>query len=388
MRTKQQNAIAVAPVAFCAAVALAGCVQFAQPRLNETVTSSESQLPEQAGLLSLEASVSDASIVREAPTSSNALDRITKRTLPLDHIYRHRGTGRGVTVYVFDGGISMTHPELAGRVRIGYSEYPTDPPICNAHGTAVAGAIAGSTLGVAPEAKIVDVKMLQCSSLRGSIKGIVDGAHWVAHDHVLRGGPAVANWSFLADSAADIPALDSAVTLLRSVGISVIVSAGNLDMNACNASPADADGTIVVGAATITTDTVNGHLVPVDRRSPGTAWGPCIDLFAPGDSVLLPSLDANMAPITQHWFGTSMATGYVSGAAALYLEAHPKAKPDDVGDFLRNNATVSVIHDGLNGFGRMLYVGPAGKRTDSLSMIGFDELLARSMAARPPGENN
>ena len=70
---------------------------------------------------------SDASLVRESPTTSNALDRIAKRAVSLDNVYRHTGTGRGVTVYVFDGGVSMTHPELAGRVRIGFSEYPDGP---------------------------------------------------------------------------------------------------------------------------------------------------------------------------------------------------------------------------------------------------------------------
>ena len=57
--------------------------------------------------------------------------------------------------------------------------FPDDPKICNAHGTAVAGAIAGATLGVAPNAEIVDVKMVQCDKLRGTIKAIVDGARWV-----------------------------------------------------------------------------------------------------------------------------------------------------------------------------------------------------------------
>ena len=100
--------------------------------------------------------------------------------------------------------------------------------------------LTGATLGVAPEAEIVDVKMVQCGTLRGTIKGIVDGAHWVIEDHARRGGPAIANWSFIADTAADIPALDSAVTALRNAGIAVVVSAGNVDLNACRISPANA----------------------------------------------------------------------------------------------------------------------------------------------------
>src|SRR5438067_11281537 len=61
--------------------------------------------------------------VYETHTPSVALDRIDQRTLPLDQTYRHPGTGKGVTVYVFDGGISATHPELAGRVRAGFSGF-------------------------------------------------------------------------------------------------------------------------------------------------------------------------------------------------------------------------------------------------------------------------
>ena len=139
------------------------------------------------------ASSSVRSTIYEAPTVSFALDRIDQRSLPLDRTYRHGATGKGVTVYVFDGGVSTTHPELAGRVRAGYTGFPNDPKICNPHGTAVAGAIAGATLGVAPDAEIVDVKMVQCEKLRGTIAAIVDGARWVVDDHKEHPGPAIAN---------------------------------------------------------------------------------------------------------------------------------------------------------------------------------------------------
>ena len=294
----------------------------------------------------------------ESRTVSFALDRIDQRDLPLDQTYRHPATGKGVTVYVFDGGVSQTHPELAGRVRLGYSGFPDDPKICNAHGTAVAGAIAGANLGVAPEAEIVDVKMVQCDKLRGTIKAIVDGAHWTIQDHKSHPGPAVANWSFIADTAQRIPALDSAVSELRAAGIPVIVSAGNLDIDACHVSPGNSQGTIVVGASAVTREaTQDGVVQLVDRRSPGTAYGSCIDIYAPGDSVLLPSLDRELSPISQLWNGTSMSAGYVSGAAALFLETHPMATPDQVADELKQNATINVMHDTKSTFSRMLYVG-------------------------------
>ena len=344
-----------APVG-AAAAAILGCAQASQPGLSSTKPTVAS-----AGYYSFAAN--SARPVLAARTVSLALDRIDQRTLPLDHTYRHAGTGRGVTVYVFDGGVSMDHPELAGRVRRGYSAFPDDPAICNPHGTAVAGAIAGRSLGVAPEAEVVDVKMVQCEKLRGTIRGIVEGAKWVIEDHKKHPGtPAVANWSFIADTAARIPALDSSVANLRAVGIPVIVSAGNLEINACRVSPGNADGTIVVGASSLMRENDRAMSEPIDRRAPGTAWGPCIDVYAPGDSVLLPSLDKDRSPTVQLWNGTSMSAGYVSGAAALFLEVNPTATPDDVSQYLKQSATKNVVRDSRSPFTRMLYVGPVGPR--------------------------
>jgi subtilisin family serine protease len=338
---------------------LGGCAQLSRPRLVDA----EPPLAESGSLYYLAASSVRSVTVYEAHTVSFALDRIDQRGLPLDQTYRHAATGEGVTVYVFDGGVSTTHPEVAGRVRIGFSGFPDDPKVCNPHGTAVAGAIAGATLGVAPDAQIVDVKMVQCDRLRGTIKAIVDGAHWVIEDHKLHPGPAVANWSFIADTSANIPALDSAVSDLRAAGISVIVSAGNLDIDACHISPGNAKGAFVVGASSVATARLpNGTTQLVDHRAAGTAYGSCIDLYAPGDSVLLPSLDHDRAPISQLWNGTSMSAGYVSGAAALFLETHPNATPDQVAEELRSTATINVLHDTKTTFSRMLYVGTRDTR--------------------------
>jgi subtilisin family serine protease len=334
---------------------VSACTHEARPALTSTASTEKQQ---SSSIYRLASSSARSTMTYESRTVSFALDRIDQRDLPLDQTYRHPATGKGVTVYVFDGGVSQAHPELAGRVRLGYSAFPDDPKICNAHGTAVAGAIAGANLGVAPEAEIVDVKMVQCDKLRGTIKAIVDGARWTIEDHKAHPGPAIANWSFIADTASRIPALDSAVAELRAAGISVIVSAGNLDIDACHVSPGNSRGTVVVGASAVTREVDRtGTLHMVDRRSPGTAYGSCIDIYAPGDSVLLPSLDRELAPISQLWNGTSMSAGYVSGAAALYLESHPTATPDQVAADLKQTATINALRDTKSTFSRMLYVG-------------------------------
>jgi subtilisin family serine protease len=219
--------------------------------------------------------------------------------------------------------------------------------------------VAGATLGVAPDAEIVDVRMVDCRHMRGTIDAIVRGTRWVIADaarHPER--RAVANWSFIADTTRRVPALDSAVAALGAAGIPVVVAAGNVEMDACRIAPGNSPGTIVVGASRVRRSLDNSGAL-LDERAPNTAYGPCIDLFAPGDSVLLPSMDGRGRELSQLWNGTSMSAGYVSGAVALYLEAHPFATPDQVTDFLHASSAATIVDASRSPRAGMLYVGPA-----------------------------
>ena len=273
--------------------------------------------------------------------SRSALARIGVGTSEL--LPRHP-TGAGVTVYVFDGGIATDHPELAGRVRAGFDAFPNGPRVCNTHGTAVAGAIAGRTLGVAPGSEIVDVKIINCAVSRGSVNGIVAAARWAVDDHQRHPArPAIANWSFTVDTLGASPGVDGAIALLRRAGILVIASAGNYDIDACRVSPANSGAALIVGATSLATGPSDTRRT-AEVRTPGTAWGKCVDLYAPGDSIPLPVVDNGRAT-TRAWTGTSMATGFVSGAAALLLEQMPNTTPEALSRMLRREARNDVVDE-------------------------------------------
>ena len=345
-------------LATCAVALAAGCAPSARIKPDQAVASAGSSI-----------ALTVPTAITEEQTLSVALDRIDQHALPLDRTYRHFGSGRGVTIYVFDGGVLATHPELSGRVRLGYDAFPNEDHICNAHGTAVAGAAAGTTLGVAPDAEVVDVKMVECRTMRGSIDAIVKGTRWMLADHALHPERrAIANWSFMADTANPIAALDSAVAQLNAAGIPVVVSAGNYEMNACHISPSNSPGAIVVGASRVRRAGSLADSPLIDERAPGTAFGPCIDVFAPGDSVLLPSIDGQHAPFQQLWTGTSMAAGYVSGAVALFLEEHPRATTQAVAAHIRRTSTGTPV-DPRSGDAGMLYVG-TDRMSGTLAVAG------------------
>jgi subtilisin family serine protease len=137
--------------------------------------------------------------------------------------------------------------------------------------------------------------------------------------------------------------LDSAVNTSIARGITYAIAAGNSNANACNYSPARVGAAITVGATTST-----------DARASYSNYGSCLDIFAPGSSITSAWYTSTTA--TNTISGTSMATPHVTGAAALYLQNHPSATPQQVRDALVSYSTANAVTSaGTGSPNRLLY---------------------------------
>jgi subtilisin family serine protease len=272
------------------------------------------------------------------------LDRIDQRALPLDQKYTYPDSaGQGVTAYIIDTGVRITHSDFGGRASYGYDAIDNDNTAQDGHGhgTHVAGTVAGTLHGVAKKAKIVGVRVLNNSG-SGTTAQVVAGIDWVTKNAVK---PAVANMSL--GGGAD-SALDTAVRNSIASGITYGVAAGNDSANASNYSPARVAEAITVGSTTNT-----------DARSSFSNYGSVVDIFAPGSSITSTWNTNDTA--TNTISGTSMATPHVVGGAALYLAEHPTESPAQVAAGLSAAATSGVVtNPGTGSPNKLLYVGTGG----------------------------
>ncbi|NJP31641.1 S8 family peptidase [Micromonospora thermarum] len=265
------------------------------------------------------------------------LDRIDQRNLPLSRSFTYPNTASNVRAYIIDTGIRTTHTQFGGRATWGTNTVDSNNTDCNGHGTHVAGTVGGSTYGVAKQVRLVAVKVLNCSG-SGTTTGVVNGVNWVTANAVK---PAVANMSLGGGASS---ALDNAVANSVASGITYAVAAGNSSANACNYSPARTASALTVGSTTST-----------DARSSFSNYGSCLDIFAPGSSILSAYRTSDTATATLS--GTSMAAPHVAGAAALVLSANPSWSPSQVGSYLTANATTGkVTSPGSGSPNRLLFV--------------------------------
>jgi subtilisin family serine protease len=289
----------------------------------------------------------------QSPTPSWGLDRVDQRNLPLSGSYGYQSTGVGVTDYIFDTGVRLTHTDFTGRIRSG-PDYVDDDLVsddCHGHGTHVAGTSAGTTYGVAKKANIVAVRVLDCSGF-GWYSDWIAAIDWINSDHQT-GQPAVVNAS-LGGGYSD--ALNSAVSNSIADGIVWVVAAMNNNADACSYSPASVPNAITVGA----TDAA-------DARASFSDYGPCVDIFAPGVDITSAGIASDTAS-APGWSGTSMATPHVVGAALLYLGQHPGATPAQTASALLAAATQDKVTDSLSASDGLLYIDPGPPPTANLSI--------------------
>jgi len=266
------------------------------------------------------------------------LDRIDQHDLPLDNAYNYTNKGDGVTAYIVDTGVMIDHPTFEGRASSGFDAVDGDNDASdgNGHGTHVAGTIGGAEYGVAKGVNIVAVRVLDDNG-SGTTEQVVAGIDWVAQNH---SGPSVANMS-LGGGVDD--ALDQSVRGAIESGVTFAVAAGNSSADANDFSPARVTEAITVAASD-----------NADNQADFSNFGSVVDLYAPGVDITSSWNDGGTNTIS----GTSMATPHVTGAAALYLSAHPDATPADVSAGLTGAATPDKITNASPGTANLLlYTG-------------------------------
>lgn len=250
-------------------------------------------------------------IQEDAPWGLKRISKALKEIFTdssLSDPYRYPSSaGENVDVYIIDTGINVDHEDFEGRAKWGKTIPLFDLDIDgNGHGTHCAGTIGSKTFGVAKKANLIAVKVLRTSGF-GTNSDVIKGVEWVTKQHrknSRKGNKqSVANMSLGGGRSVT---LEKVVDRAVGAGVHFSVAAGNDAEDACDYSPAAADGPITVGAST-----------SADTMAYFSNTGKCVDIFAPGLDIKSTWIGSKDAVNTIS--GTSMASPHVAGVLALYL---------------------------------------------------------------------
>lgn len=258
------------------------------------------------------------------------LDRVDQKMKHLDNRYfYHSSQGSNVNVFVVDTGIDVNHYGFTKPPKWGFNGADDVDTDCNGHGTHVAGTIAAKNYGIAKNANLIAVKVLNCKG-GGTFSGILKGFEYSARVHRSSTTPSVVNMSLGGSRSST---LNRASAKLVSFGMHVIVAAGNSNQDACNFSPASESSVITVGATT-----------QQDTLASFSNWGTCVNILAPGTNIksLLPN------DKTGSLQGTSMSSPHVAGVAALLLSENPNLSPKELYHSFENTCTKNTISGQLH----------------------------------------
>lgn len=207
-----------------------------------------------------------------------------------------------VAIAVVDSGICASHTDLAGRILPGWDFVENDatPQDAFGHGCGVSGVIAAvannnqGMAGVAPNARLMPLRVLDAAG-SGTYSNVAAAMVYAADN-----GAQIINLSL--GGANPSTTLQNAVDYAISKGVLVIAAAGNTGGNVLY----PAAYAPVVAVASVDTNL---------QRSSFSAYGPEIDLFAPGRDILTTGMDGNYRNMS----GTSLAAPQVAGLAALEI---------------------------------------------------------------------
>lgn len=310
----------------------------------------------------------------DVPMSMNLAESVP--LIKADAVHNMGVTGRGVTVAVLDTGIDANHPDLKDSLTAEqcFCANADGSGCCpngatsqsgagaardeQGHGTNVAGIITSAghvaPLGVAPDASIVAVRVLDKAGSASSTTQLLSGLDWVMTNHpevkVVNLSLGTANlFPGTCDSAASFTmAFQSAISALRSRGALTFSSSANNANATAIAVPACVSSSVAVGAtydASVGTVSFGctDSTTAADRIACFSNSSSKVDLLAPGGAIT----STGMGGGTSTFFGTSQACPHAAGAAALLLSAKPGLTPDQIEAALKNTGV--PIADSRNG---------------------------------------
>lgn len=273
--------------------------------------------------------------------SSNNRGFWHKSFIKADTFYKLGIKGKGNIVVILDTGVDILHPELKNKVILfkDFVNYlpPSDPV---GHGTFVAGLIAGDSSGIAPETKLIVLKIF--SEYGGLFSDIHEALDYVA-ELIDRG----INIKILNGSFGAHPYIDEffpALFYLKQKGVFLCFSAGNEGPSSgTTSSPGNYPFVFSAGACDS-----NYNVTNFSSRGPSPFKKPWGDiafwffnewnftspfLIAPGKDIKS-SFPGNKYVIAD---GTSASSPIFAGALSLVLSYNPLLKPDSLAKILKNN---------------------------------------------------
>jgi len=274
-------------------------------------------------------------------------------------------SGQGVVVANMDSGVDVYHPDLSARWRGGsnswfdpYGQHPATPTDLSGHGTQtmgimVGGDAGGTTVGVAPNAQWIAVKIFNDGGA-STATAIHQGFQWLLDPDGNPGtadAPNVVNNSWTYANPGCYLDFEPDLQSLRAAGILPVFAAGNGGPSSNTSfSPSNNPSAFAVGAINN-----SSKIYSYSSRGPttcGGSTGPFPELVAPGVTIKTTDL---FGTYTNAYSGTSYAAPHVAGGLALLLSAYPNLAAVDQERTLINSAVDLGVSgpDDMYGYGRL-----------------------------------
>ena len=279
----------------------------------------------------------------------------------VDTVWANTGyDGAGATVAIIDTGIDGAHASLDDldddnstydpKV-IGFYDPVNNPSLTNGtevfpyddqgHGSHCAGTTAGTGaptyehIGMAPQANLVGVKVLDAGG-SGSFATVMAGMQWTVDNRyqfniraasMSLGGPGAIEWT-----SSEEDSVNRYANEMVRAGIALFIAAGNNGVSAQIGTPGSAEDAITVGALD-----KNSAIAIYSSQGPTEELRIKPNIAYVGSSVM--SVAFNTGDQYTGMSGTSMATPGAAGVAALMLQANPDLSPFDVRNIMQETAT-------------------------------------------------